>query len=165
MAISSRRILLARQALALQTRFANDIANEFNPTKPHQGDLLTCQKLLADYPSAQVRTLGPSYGYNCHGLTFASRRTQVSSSSEVQHILTEDGYDIVSIDNALPGDIVIYRAPETGEFEHSGIVVERKRDLSGPKVVSKWGASQEFVHYYMACPYAPADVTFHRMQK
>jgi hypothetical protein len=165
MPIASRKTILVRQSIGLQTRLANDVDNEFNPAPPLAGDVRICRSLLTDYPNAQARTPGPSYGYNCHGLTFASRRTQVSSSIEVQHILKEDGYDLVSIDDALPGDVVIYQSTDSGELEHSGVVVERKTNLMGPKVVSKWGASQEFVHYYTACPYMPADVKFYRMSK
>jgi hypothetical protein len=98
-------------------------------------------------------------------MTFASRRTQVWSSTEVQYILKEDGYGEIAIANALPGDIIIYVSQETGEIDHSGVVVESKKDLSGPLVVSKWGPSQEFIHPYMHCPYAPAMVKFYRMNK
>src|SRR5439155_4341693 len=40
-------------------------------------------------------------------------------------------------------------ALQTGEIEHSGIVVEAGKvgDLFGPRVVSKWGPCQEFIHF------------------
>jgi hypothetical protein len=164
-ALSARKTLLLKQAIAVQTRCANDVENEFNPSKPQPRDFEVCKKLIADFPKALPRTVEPSYGYNCHGMTFASRRTQVWSSTEIQHILKEDGYVEVNISKALPGDVAIYQSPETGEIDHSGIVVEQKKDLSGPWVVSKWGPSQEFVHPYMHCPYAPASVKFYRMHK
>jgi cell wall-associated NlpC family hydrolase len=165
MAVSARKTILARQPIGIQTRFANDIPNEFNPTPPHEQDVTTCKALITSYPKAETRTREPSYGYNCHGLTFAARRTQVVSSVDVQYILSEDGYVSVPMAQALPGDIVIYQSQESGEYEHSGIVVERKASLMGPKIVSKWGASQEFIHYYADCPYMPSNVTFYRMPK
>lgn len=165
MAIAPRKTLIARRMLGLETRWANQVENEFNPATPNQADAMACNDLLRDYPQAQPRTKGPSYGYNCHGLTFASRRAQVYSSAEIQHILKEDGYDLVSMDDALPGDIVIYQSLESREYEHSGIVVEKKISLMGPKIVSKWGASQEFIHFYANCPYMPAEVSFYRMPK
>lgn len=165
MALNTRKTVLARQAIGIQTRYANDVTNEFNPTVPGHGDQLICRDLAAAYPNAIPRTSGPSYGYNCHGLTFAARRTQVFNPIDVQHILREDGYVSVAIAQTLPGDIVIYRSLETRELEHSGIVVERKTGLIGPTVVSKWGASQEFIHSYNSCPYMPAAIEFYRMPK
>jgi hypothetical protein len=165
MALPARKTILAKQAIGMQTRLANDILNEFDPTLPHAQDVAVCKTLVASYPMAEARTSGPSYGYNCHGLTFAARRTQVYRSIDIQHILREDGYNVISIANALPGDVAIYQSQESGELEHSGIVVERQSNIMGPKIVSKWGASQEFIHFYAACPYMPANVTFYRMPK
>jgi len=166
MSPAERKVLVIKQALGLQTRLANDIQNEFNPNDPHERDEAVCKRLSQLFPRAVARTSRPSYGYNCHGLTFAARRTQVYSSSDVQHILREDGYEPIEMRQALPGDIIIYQSQDSREYEHSGIVIERASSgMIGPKVVSKWGPSQEFIHYYADCPYMPADVTFHRMCK
>ena len=145
--MAARKTVLRKQPLIVQTRLANEIENEFNPEPPTTHDMTICQKHQNDFPRAIRRTLDPSYGYNCHGLTFAARRTQVWSSSEVNHILREDDYRPVSIRQALPGDIAVYFSNDTGEIEHSGLVVKSSQgptDLLGPLVVSKWGPCQEF---------------------
>lgn len=89
---------------------------------------------------------GASGMYNCHGLTFAARRTCVDDLRAIAKILADDNYREVPALNVLPGDIVLYY--EGGVVCHSGIVVE----VSGTvprftKVVSKWGPSGEFVHW------------------
>jgi len=166
MAAAPRKTLLIKQALSVQTRLANDIENEFNPTPPHFRDRAVCEKHKADFPNAMPRTESPTYGYNCHGLTFAARRTQVWSSTDIQHILREDGYKEVQLRDALPGDVAIYRSRETAEIEHSAVVIQKATtgDFKGPLVISKWGPCQEFIHFYLECPYTPADVTFHRLR-
>jgi hypothetical protein len=62
--------------------------------------------------------------YNCHGLTFASRRTTVGQT--IIPILEDDGFDQVPEKEARPGDIVIYSSAR-GEVIHSGFVVGRNR--------------------------------------
>jgi len=47
----------------------------------------------------------------------------VWSSEEVSLVLKEDGYQEVAQKDATPGDIILYYSTETGEIEHSGIVV------------------------------------------
>jgi hypothetical protein len=168
MATAPRNKLLRKRAIGLQTRLANEIVNDFDPTNPGVQDVRVCSKWGNDHQSAIRRTVVPSYGYNCHGLTFAARRTQVWLTTEVQHILREDGYDPVSISDALPGDIAVYYSrDEPIEIEHSAIVVERakKNDLRGPLVVSKWGRCEEYIHYYRDCPYPNVTVKFFRMPK
>jgi len=61
--------------------------------------------------------------YNCHGLTFGSRRTQVTHS--VLPILDDDGFDLIPEKEARAGDIVIY-SNVRGEVIHSGFVVARQ---------------------------------------
>lgn len=95
--------------------------------------------------------------YNCHGLTFAARRTQVDGSSHTIHwILEEDGYALLEhADLPRPGDVVIYY-DEMGQVEHSGIVVWIPKEPGFdkvPRVWSKWGKAQEVVHAVNDCPY------------
>jgi len=123
MPTNPRKSLLLKQSLGLQTRFANDIQNEFDPTVPPSRDHRICARWRAEFPTAIPRTNAPTYGYNCHGLTFAARWTQVWSSEEVSLVLKEDGYQEVAQKDATPGDIILYYSTETGEIEHSGIVV------------------------------------------
>lgn len=102
------------------------------------------------YPRAQRRT-GPSATYNCHGFTFASRRTRVERNANVRTILADDAYSEVPLADVLPGDVVIYFS-DAGDLNHSGIVVEAGGALVVPIVCSKWGNGGEFVHALRDCP-------------
>ena len=115
--------------------------------------------LVALYPNATHRRTGPSDKYNCHGLTFASRRTGVSPE-EIGDILLHDGYAPVPLAEILPGDIAIYRSAT--EIIHSGIVVGKRGDI--PWVLSKWGQMDEVVHAVTDCEYRQAVVTYHRVK-
>jgi hypothetical protein len=96
--------------------------------------------------------------YNCHGLTFGSRRTQVSPP--IFSILDDDGFDKVpSEKDVRPGDIVVY-SDIRGEVTHSGFVVWRNKVqlVEGtqsviPMVWSKWGKGYEMIHAVGECPY------------
>ena len=99
-----------------------------------------------------IRT-APTPRYNCHGMTFASRRTGIAEREVIAQILHEDGYIEVPAAQALPGDVILYFA-EDGDAEHSGIVAtEPDKDLHVPKVISKWGKYAEFIHWANQCPY------------
>jgi hypothetical protein len=43
--------------------------------------------------------------YNCHGLTFASRRTRIY---DVQQVLAEDAYEHIPLNEVEPGDVIVY---------------------------------------------------------
>jgi hypothetical protein len=89
--------------------------------------------------------------YNCHGLTFGSRRTQVTDA--IFPILDDDGFDqIHSERETRPGDIVVYLSAR-GEVVHSGFDVWRKEIAITPgtktvipMVWSKWGKGYEMIH-------------------
>jgi len=111
--------------------------------------------------------------YNCHGLTFGSRRTQVTPP--VASILHDDGFDrVLSEKEVRPGDIVVY-SDARGEVAHSGFVVWRKKlELVGgaesiiPMVWSKWGKGYEVIHAVGECPYLEneGDVfTYYRLKR
>ncbi|MFZ0321202.1 MAG: hypothetical protein WAL56_18895 [Candidatus Sulfotelmatobacter sp.] len=111
--------------------------------------------------------------YNCHGLTFGSRRTQVGPP--ILSILDDDGFDqILSEKDVRPGDIVVY-SNARGEVAHSGFVVWRKKiELVGgivsviPMVWSKWGKGYEVIHAVAECPYFEdeGDVfTYYRLKR
>jgi hypothetical protein len=90
---------------------------------------------------------GPSYDYNCHGLTFLSRRAWLADEDAVELVLSDDGYAEVPTGRVLPGDIVVYR-DHAHRIEHTGIVVLAGPDgsLTVPWVVSKWGNAGEYIH-------------------
>ena len=104
-------------------------------------------------PGLVVRT-PPTGRYNCHGLTFASRRTWVfGDGNTLQHIIEDDRYSEVLPNDVLPGDTVLY-FDERGVPWHSGIVVEVPKDPPiVPLVCSKWAHSAEFLHRVTQGPY------------
>jgi hypothetical protein len=93
--------------------------------------------------------------YNCHGLTFASRRTQISHTADVIHVLREDGYRLIKATDVLPGDVIVYWEDD-GEISHTGIVVEVRDGMTRSfRIWSKWSAfGKEVVHWADQCPYA-----------
>lgn len=118
------------------------------------------KKMRKDHPTARPRT-DPSVSYNCHGLTFASRRAWIWKSVSITDIISDDKYDEVAIDKVIPGDIVIYYS-ELGEPNHSGVVVAAGPPLVEPEVCSKWAYCSEFVHGLRDCPtiYGPRTKFF-----
>ncbi|MCC7699074.1 hypothetical protein [Janthinobacterium sp. EB271-G4-7A] len=103
--------------------------------------------------------------YNCHGMTFASRRTGIYRAEDLKQILKEDDYIQINSTNVLPGDVIIYFSPD-GDFEHSGIVVSSPNEsgLGVPRVVSKWGKFAEFSHWANNCPYNFSNVRYFRIK-
>jgi hypothetical protein len=97
------------------------------------------------FPS--ILRVNPNPKYNCHGLTFASKRTSILGDAEIFAILKEDDYREIQYENILPGDIAIYHS-ESGEIEHSAIIISiPTRDSLIPFVYSKWGViGPEVIH-------------------
>jgi hypothetical protein len=98
--------------------------------------------LKRQYPTEQHRPLNPSRKYNCHALSFASRRTWISTTSEIAKIIGDDDYRVVDLPNVLPGDIAVYY--KDGDAEHSAIVVrvDAIGNLRIPVVLSKCGCNR-----------------------
>lgn len=107
----------------------------------------------------------PTPRYNCHGMTFASRRTSVCGRSAINQILMEDDYVEVKPSEVLAGDVIVYFSPD-GDAEHSGVVVAPPDTgtLGVPRVVSKWGKYAEFVHWAHNCPYNFSNARYFRIQ-
>lgn len=77
---------------------------------------------------------------NCHGWVFTGGRFWVGGS-EVEHILTENGYAAVAAPQ--PGDLAVYRTD--GEVVHTAIV--RYVTPGMPVLVEgKWGATGVYLH-------------------
>ncbi len=106
------------------------------------------------------------YTYNCHGLTFAGRRTQITSSAEIRKILDDDDYERIGFERVLAGDVVIY-VSVNGDIEHSGVIVSTDPNIvgGGIKVLSKWGKAHEVVHFLRSCPYDDMQMEFYRVMK
>jgi hypothetical protein len=155
-------ILFQRTTIALDTRRGNAIENRCGRAVPSAGMELECEGWRKKHPLAQHRATNPSSMYNCHGLTFASRRTNITSQATLRTILSEDDYEEVPRSKVSPGDIVIYIGRE-GEIEHSGMVVA-KEDF-GARVLSKWGGCHEVVHMIGDCPFDATRAKYYRVTK
>ena len=150
--------------LALQTREGNDIENFQNDFQELTPSILYQTKSMIKRHAPRNTRSSPTPCYNCHGLTFASRRTWIDQSREIQKILGEDKYIRINTKDTLPGDIIVYYGAD-GDPEHSGIVVSEPKELGIPMVVSKWGALPEFVHWANQCPYSFQKAKFYRIEK
>jgi hypothetical protein len=159
--------LCSTRTLRLQTREEGpDIKNEqyFDLTESQIVYLRNIATLFKDeFPdrTLAVFRVDVAAAYNCHGLTFASRRTCIDSPEEVQRILVQDGYEKVpNRKDLMPGDVIVYRSE--GDIPHSGVVI-RLDDLN-PLVLSKWGANgPEVLHRANYCPYNWETIEYYRV--
>jgi hypothetical protein len=151
-------ILEATAQLNLHSRSEEQIENLTDRNFPYAGMLLACEAVKQRYRNCVHRPIGPTAKYNCHGLTFASRRTGIEGKN-VDKILKQDEYEEVQIGAVMAGDIVVYRNFDTGDAEHSGIVIQTHPNLL---VLSKWGDAHEAIHRIDDGPYVGRK-TFHRI--
>lgn len=162
--VTDMPILQLRSELALHTRCENQVTNEINREQVRAGDVLQVQAFNTKYRDAIHRPVGPSRKYNCHGLTFASRRTWIHEAQEVRKILSDDEYEkIAPPEVIMPGDIAVYF--KDGDIEHSGIVVGiSPGELRVPIILSKWGACHEVVHRVYESEYDSRNVGYYRIK-
>lgn len=113
-------------------------------------ELNWAKKLEKEFPNA-IKRSDVSSLYNCHGLTFASRRTRIYDPKEIQKIIVDDNYIEIPQNQAVAGDIVLYLS-ENGDANHSGVVIESHPNDLNTKVFSKWGNGAEFIHGVHDCP-------------
>jgi len=151
-------LLELRSQLDLHTRRENQVENETDRRPVRAGDEILSKDYKNNYSNARHRPTAPSRKYNCHGLTFAGRRTWIWNASEVTKILNDDEYELVVLGDVLPGDIVVYI--HNGDIEHSGIVIE-----GGfvPMILSKWGSAHEVIHRVNDCPYDAMQISYYRI--
>ena len=152
-------LILPKVTLKLQTRMQHDIDNCLDRTSPIPGMQQQIDDYRRQYNAARHRPGGPCPSYNCHGLTFGTRRTAITNSAEVVQTLKDDDYAQIQRPDVVPGDIAVYF--KDGDVEHSGIVVETRK--LGPLIVSKWGGLHEGIHNLGECPYDASDVRFYRV--
>lgn len=141
-------VVLRSDEIELATRAGNHIEN----IQPRELGNLARNELAAF--AEHARAIGgivrskASPAYNCHGFTFACRRTELGPD-DVDTVLHEDRYERLGEESqALPGDVLIYRA-NNGDIPHSAIVVGAPADddYGRPRVVSKWGQMGEVIHF------------------
>ena len=141
--------------LELETAQGRKISNAQNLIAMESKQVFDCRESFKKkYPSMIERTSSPTGMYNCHGMVFAARRTQIIDAQTIRDILADDGYKKIPSNSVLPGDIVLYLSPD-GDIEHSGIVVAKpEASLVGqPMVISKWGPFTEVLHPAYQSPY------------
>ena len=129
--------------IRLETSKRTGIRND-QGTDIKWGALEYLKKIAAGRPNVKTRT-GPSPLFNCHGLTFGSRRTKITETADLFRILRDDCWEEIKPEQTMGGDVVLYLDGE-GDVNHSGIVVWREQDLGVPWICSKWGFAGEFLH-------------------
>ncbi len=136
-----------RRSINLATRANNWIANiRRSEHSPFQ--LKNIRDLNSRiFPNAILKS--QSNRYNCYGLVFASRRTNILDGTEVDKILADDGYTLVTEEKDLcEGDIAIYR--RNSSITHSAIIVKIVKDFKKSEfnivALSQLGTGYECQH-------------------
>lgn len=165
-------VLPLKYGISLQTRGKSDLTNEVNLEPLDDGQRAEAEAYAKKFPNAIPRPVRPGNTFNCHGLTFASRRTQLWKNAEVMSILKEDQYEEVKLSDVMAGDIVAYYSDESKEFEHTGIVIDSDGQqakangtIRNPLVLSKWGCATEFIHRVGYHPYAGLVPRYFRVKE
>jgi hypothetical protein len=160
-----KKLILQTADLALETRRKEAIQNRMTREAPIDGDYAEQAAREKEFPLAKRRFVGPCRTYNCHGLTFAARRSEVHWD-QVVTILEHDDYVAVPRNKVRPGDVIIYFGETLTGLkaapEHSGVVIE-VLPLNAVKVLSKWGYGDEWIHTEADCPYSKKYVEFFRV--
>ena len=138
----------------LDTAENNGIHNEQGRGNLTYGQLCYIEDLCKAHADAIPRTQNSIF-YNCHGLTFACRRTKITQSRCLELILKDDRYREISDSMEVkPGDTVLYYSDD-GDPNHSGVVLEAIHSIvlnpNEPTthkfvILSKWGNAPEFIH-------------------
>jgi len=151
--------------ISLETRKGRPIPNhQDDPSVPEDRREQWRRAFGRQFPKNEERR-GPTGFYNCHGLTFANRRTGIHGESFggndvtkiVNGILDDDGLRPMDRRDVKPGDLVIYF--EDGEIAHTGIVVRVDQGvpdtsaIRGVWILSKWGPAAEYLHQDFDCPW------------
>jgi hypothetical protein len=158
--------MLRRNAIPLVARDGSSIDNEIDPPPSPNLIALTLSKIDRVMLANTTELREASGVYNCHGLVFASRRTNVRGIDrdlDIDDLLTRDGYQRVA--GPQVGNIIAYR-DERGEIEHTGFV--SAVDTIGMQPVtwvwSKWGALGERLHKAEHCLYSPKRIEYWRLK-
>jgi hypothetical protein len=155
-----------KTSIKLETRKGNPIENsQFHEIGKFA--VKEYENILKRFNNSITIRTGINPIYNCHGLVFASRRTGIDNLPW-DVIFNDDGYtEVINVSEVLPGDIVIYFGSD-GTAEHSGIVLENKKDVSVqiPLILSKWGSGGEIIHLAIVVPPEyPKVMRYYRVTK
>jgi hypothetical protein len=157
------------RSIPLATHLGHEISNSID-LDPSPGMIaFTRRGYSALLTSPTVRQVGqPTGRYNCHGLVFGSRRTNIPEAGSpteglVDFLLTEDQYSQVPEAEAREGDIVVWR--NGTDVDHTGFVSHVQRDpFRAVFVASMWGGFGEFVHPVGQTPYPDCIIEFWRLR-
>ena len=150
-------------SIPLYTRMGREIPNAQHPDSPPFHVERLRGIFRRRFPWALERR-PPTGQYNCHGMTFANRRTGIYDPKDVLTILEDDGYRKIRLSEAEIGDVVVYL--DGGEISHTGLVIEIGRgfpegsSLRAAKVLSKWGQAGEYLHPSREGPYAKLTIEY-----
>lgn len=163
---NAMELIGAKYELGLHTRQRQQISNEVNSDPIPWGELQRSEAYKRTHSLAFHRDTLPSRKYNCHGLSFASRRTNIHYAEEILKIIKDDEYTQISLVSVEPGDIAVYFNEQNGDVEHSGVVirVDSIETLRIPAILSKWGLCHEVIHQVSDCPYRAQDVRYFRIK-
>ncbi|MCP4699373.1 MAG: hypothetical protein GY862_21385 [Gammaproteobacteria bacterium] len=156
----SLMLLSGESELRLDSAAGNHIDNaQYEEISPYERNQFG---LLDKWKKNRIFRSSPTARYNCHGMTFASRRTGIYENTAIEQILREDKYIQINPKDVLPGDVILYCSDEDN-IEHSGIVATEIIEMGVPRVISKWGKYAEFVHWANKCPYSLINIKYFRM--
>jgi hypothetical protein len=150
--------------LELATKQNNHIKNRTGNIGRSQQQITQVTGLSSRFAGVQKRAENTDM-YNCHGMVFACRRTNIDDPEEVRKIMSQDEYIQIEVKSVLPGDIIIYFSDD-GDAEHSGIVVSKpeRSTFNIPIVISKWGQLEEYIHAANRCPYNFSNAKYYRIR-
>lgn len=156
------------RTISLATYVGNDIPNSIDVDPAPGLVTLARWKMAGVIGAVGVWEVGPATGrYNCHGLVFASRRTNIpppgtESANLVDRILHEDQYVNVVEAAAREGDLVLWR--RGADVDHTGVVCHVER-VGIPMIFvwSMWGGLGEFVHRAAVSPYGGSMIEYWRL--
>ena len=150
------------ESIPLATRTGREIQNHRDPDLSPANVERTVAKHKKKYPFAELRR-PPTGQYNCHGLTFANRRTGIHAPRDVEHILEDDGYRKITLSEVGIGDLAVCYNGD--EVSHTGVVVEVREgegilNLRAARLLSKWGSCGEYFHMATEGPYTEEEITY-----
>jgi len=157
--------LLIRPKLIFHTRKGREIPNEpavsFSPFEIEKLE----RQINAQFGDPIRRKVRKHTNgcYNCHGLTFLSRRAWLLKDADIRIVLSDDDYYEVAQNRVCQGDIILY-CDHAGEIDHTGVVIDVPTDetIFCPWILSKWANYGEYIHRYNYCPYDARHVKFMR---
>lgn len=142
-------LLNTERSIVLQTRQGTSIPNSQSPHPPATKQVTDYERLRSQHGANWTQRKPATGTYNCFGLAFASRRTAIYRTGDVELLLKEDGYRRLEItDTPQPGDVLLYIDAEDRSIIHCAVVMEIRRLEGGgvpaghiPWALSKWNDS------------------------